>query len=369
MGERARVLWLIKGLGPGGAERLLVETAKHLDRGRFDVRAAYLLPWKGQLAGELRDAGVPTRCLDVRHPADPMWLGRLRSQLHGVDLVHAHLPVAGIAARVASRGLRHRPAVVYTEHNTWQRYRQPTRSVNGWTFSLNDAAIAVSRTVAGSIRSRRPAVGVIANGVDVAGLRAAAMSAAEARAALGIPSGVPLVGTVGGLTPKKGHLGSVRAASAVLERVPNARFVFVGLPVDPGPIEAEIAARGLQDRVVLAGYRPEAARLMRAFDVFCLPSRFEGMPISLLEAMALGVAPVATRVGGTPEVVTDGRDGVLVPPDDPDALASALIELLTDEERRASLGARAARTAEDFDIRTMVRATEAVWTAALERRG
>ncbi len=125
---------------------------------------------------------------------------------------------------------------------------------------------------------------------------------------------MPVVGTIGGVTAKKGHVHLVRAAASLAARVPDARTVIVGLPVDPEPVRRAIAEAGLEDRVLLAGYHPAASRLLPAFDVFALPSRYEGMPVSLLEAMALGIPVVATRVGGVPEVVTDGVDGVLVSP-------------------------------------------------------
>jgi glycosyltransferase involved in cell wall biosynthesis len=243
--------------------------------------------------------------------------------------------------------------------------------LNARTFGRNDAVIAVSRGVAASIAlpaGAGPEVTVIPNGVDAAGLRRRALSAAEARGALGVPEGVPVVGTVGGITAKKGHAGLVRAARTVVDAFPEARFVFVGLPIDAEPVRAEIARLGLGDHVELAGYRPDAATLMPAFDVYCLASRFEGMPVSLLEAMAAGLPSVATAVGGVGEVATNGEDALVVPPDDPGALSAALVDLLRDPERRTAMGERARATADGFSIETMVRRTESVYEAALARR-
>jgi glycosyltransferase involved in cell wall biosynthesis len=283
--------------------------------------------------------------------------------------VHAHLPSAGVGARTAARRLgAGRPAVVYTEHNTWDRYRGLTRRANARTFGWNDEVIAVSGAVASSIATHGVRVTVIPNGVDAEGIRRAALPRAEARAALGVPDDAPVVGTVGGITAKKGHVGLVRAARAVIDTHPEACFVFVGLPIDPEPVQAEIARLGLGDAVVMAGYRPDAATLMPAFDVYCLPSRFEGMPVSLLEAMAVGLPSVATAVGGVPEVATDRDDALLVPPDDPDRLAEALIALLGDGERRGRMGERARETAGRHSIEAMVRRTEAVYESAVARR-
>jgi len=155
----------------------------------------------------------------------------------------------------------------------------------------------------------------------------------------------------------------------VVQRYPDARFVCVGLPIEMELLAGEVQRLGLDETIRFVGYEPNAATLMRAFDVYCLPSRFEGMPLSLIEAMALGVPAVATKVGGTPEVLTDGADGLLVPSEDPEALANALLELLADPERRASLGAAAATTAVRFDLATMVRAVERVYEQVLGERG
>jgi len=350
-----------------------VTQAPYVDRDRFDVEACYLLPWKDHLVPELERAGVNATCLDVRRSWDPRWIGRLRRVVAEgrFDVVHAHLPYAAIGARLALRRMgESRPRLVYTEHNTWDRYRPVTRRMNARTFGMNDAVIAVSDGVASSMRTGAdgPPVTMIPNGVDAEGLRSAALSREVARRDLGVPADATVVGTVGGIIAKKGHAALVRAARAVVDVHPHARFVFVGLPIDPERVRAEIERGGLGDRVMLAGYREEAARLMPAFDVYCLPSRFEGMPVSLLEAMALGIPAVATAVGGVPEVVTDGQDAMLVPPDDPGALSAALIALLGDPVRRRAMGEAAARTAERFSLREMVRRTEAVYESVLGAR-
>ena len=371
MAAPVRVLWLIKGLGPGGAERLLVSSAPLFDRERFELAAAYLLPRKDHLVAELRGAGVAAVCLGSRGDLDPRWLPRLRRLVRdrGVDLVHAHSPVAATGARlVVGEGT----AIVTTEHNTWDRYRPATRWANAATYGRQEAVIAVSAEVARSIAARRgPSVRVIPNGVDVEALRAAALTRAVARRELGLPPDAPVVGTIGGVTAKKGHVHLVRAAATVRQEIPNLIVAIVGLEIDPGPVRAAIAAEGLEGRVLLLGYHREAARLLLAFDVFALPSLHEGMPVSVLEAMALGVPPVASRVGGVPEVVTSGRDGLVVPAGDESALASALGELLGDPARRAAFGDAAVETAGRFSLADTVRRTQEVYDGAIAigRRG
>src|SRR4051812_5771355 len=138
---KIRVRWLIKGLGPGGAERLLVSTAATHDRSRFDLGVVYLLPWKDQLVAELEQLDVPCTCLDVRDERDLRWSRRLRSLLleDPTDILHAHSPYAAGIGRLVARSVprRIRPALVYTTHNTWTSFTPPTRWLNGATMALD----------------------------------------------------------------------------------------------------------------------------------------------------------------------------------------------------------------------------------------
>jgi glycosyltransferase involved in cell wall biosynthesis len=356
-GRATRVLMLAKGLGRGGTERLLCGTVRLLDRDAYDVEVAYLLPWKDALVGEIEAAGVPVHCLDGPRATSVAWLGRLRRLVRdrNIDVVHTHMPLPAVAARLALPG-RH-PAFVHTEHNLWDRYRPATRWANRVTYGRNAAALAVSAAVAASVRAPLPRPEVVVHGVEVA---PPAVPAAAARAALGLDgdgAGSLVVGTVGNFTAKKDQATLVRAVG----RVPGARLVLVG----SGPLEhdlrALVAHDGLAERVTFAGSRGDVADLLPAFDVFALSSRYEGLPIALLEAMAAGRPCVATRVGGIPEVVTDGVDGVLVPPEDPDALADALSALAADPDRRAALGSAAVTRAGDFRLDAAVERIAAVY--------
>jgi glycosyltransferase involved in cell wall biosynthesis len=361
------VLILIKGLGRGGAEQLLLSGVPYLDTSTYRYQFAYLLPWKDSLVPELTRAGFGVHCLEGARGAG--WVGRLRGLLRreGIGLVHVHSPVAAAGVRaVAGRRTR----VVYTEHNLWDRYHPATRAANLATFPRNDHVFAVSDTVRASIRYpgplRRlpmPPLETLHHGLDPAALPSSASDGV--RAELGIPEDAPVVGTVANFKAAKDHATLLRAAARVRQAVPSVRFVLVG----QGPLEAETrrlaGELGLDQTVVFAGFRSDAARLMAGFDAFALSSTYEGLPIALVEAMAVGCPAVATRVGGTPEVVTDGVHGYLVPPRDPDALAAGLVRVLGDRSLRATLGAAAAGRARDFDIRKAVRRMEQVYARLL----
>ena len=357
------VLMLTKGLGRGGTERLLADTVRHVDRSRFRVEVAYLLPWKDALCDEIRAADVPVHCLDAPRPTSVAWLPRLRRIVrdHGIDVVHTHMPLPAAAARVALPGRR--PVFVHTEHNMWDRYRRPTRWINRVTYRRNAAVIAVSDRVAGSIRSRVP-VEVVVHGIDADRARHGSVARESARRALGLDAHQPVVGTVGNFTAKKDQVTLLRAAARLRQEVPDLRLVLIG----SGPLEGELRsladALGIAASTFFAGSRPDVGALLPAFDVFALSSRFEGLPIALLEAMASRLPCVATSVGGIPEVVTDGDDGMLVQPGDPDALATAIGKLLADDVLRSTVGDRALVRARDFRVDRAVRRIEAVYARA-----
>jgi glycosyltransferase involved in cell wall biosynthesis len=361
------VLIVIKGLGRGGAEQLLLSGVPYLDTERYRYQFAYLLPWKDSLVPELTGAGFAVHCLDGAKGTG--WAGRLRDLVRreGIGLVHAHSPVAAAGVRVVA-GRRTR--VVYTEHNLWGRYHPATWAANLVTFPRNDHVFAVSETVRASIRYPgplrllpMPPVETLHHGLDPAALPPPGRDGV--RGELGIPEDAPVVGSVANFKAAKDHATLLRAAVQVRQAIPAVRFVLVG----QGPLEAEIRHQagelGLDGTVVFAGFRTDATRLMAAFDAFALSSTYEGLPIALIEAMATGCPAVVTRVGGTPEVVDDGVHGFLVPPRDPDALAAGLTRLLGDRSLRAAMGAAAAGRAQDFDIRKAVRRMEQVYARLL----
>jgi glycosyltransferase involved in cell wall biosynthesis len=365
-----RILVLIKGLGRGGAEQLVVSAAPYLDRSRFDYEVAYLLPWKDALVVGLEEAGIRVRCLGGHRSVG--WIARLRELVtdRRIDLIHAHSPVPAVGARLAFHG-RSRPRLVYTEHNMWRRYHPATYWANLLTFPLNHHVFAVSDEVRYSIRYPRglrslrvPAVETLYYGIDGEAV-ARSGSSDGIRAELGISPDAAVVGTVANFKAHKGHAYLLQAALQLRRAVPDVKFVLVG----QGPIEQKIRRMahdlGLDQTVIFAGYREDVHRVMRIFDVFALPSMYDGLSIALIEAMSLGIPPVVTRVGGNPEAVAHGRQGLVVPPGDPRALASSILTLLRDGSVRRHLAEGARERAGAFDIRNAVRRTEQVYQELL----
>ena len=360
-----RVLWLVKGLGPGGAERLLVEHAASGDHDRFQYHVAYVLDWKRHLVPELEARGVRTHSLGVDSEMDPRWVLRLERLLHRerFDVVHAHSPLVAAVARVETRtlGRARRPRFVYTEHNRWPSYRVETRLANRATFSLNDATFAVSDDVRASISSRyRSGVEVLVHGIDVARVRAQRDARDDVRHELGIAPDEGLAVTVANLRAGKNYPGLLDAARMVVDRGVPVSFVSAG----QGQLQGEIAAlhrsSGLGERFRLLGYRDDTTRLIAGADLFVLASHHEGLPVTVMEALTLGVPVVAPAVGGLPEVITTDDNGILATPGSTVALADA-IERALEPSTHARLVAGARRTDERFSNAHAVARVEAAY--------
>ena len=357
-----RVLWLVKGLGPGGAERLLVEAARAHDQSRVQLTCAFVLPWKDHLVAELEAAGVATSCLSSRR-SDPRWPLHLRRLLAGgeFDVVHGHSPLPMAVARLVVRTLprSRRPVTMSSEHNGWATHRAPTRLLNRFTARADSATVAVSAEVKDSMRGPAAArAETLVHGIDVATTARQREHRAAVRAELGIATDTIAVGTVANFREQKDYPNLLAAARLLADRDVPVQIVAIG----QGPLEAETRQRchelGLDDRVLFTGFRADAQRVLGACDVFTLASQWEGLPVALMEALALGLPVVVTSVGGMAETLAAEDDALLVPPRDPQALAAALERVITDTVLRDRLAAASVRRAGEFDVTRATRVLE-----------
>lgn len=370
---RRRILVLTKTTALGGAERLLMNALPYLDRTAFDYRFA-ALDAHGPLATACREAGLPFAALPRPRVLDPRNVLALRRLLvrENIDLVHVHLPLTGALARTATRGLATR--LVYTEHNVQQQYRAPSRWLNAATYRWQERVVAVSEQVQSSAVSRigaaaRERSAVVPNGVDFEWLDHEA--AAQPAAPVPRPARSACVALVpASLETRKGHDVLLEALAQLRERTfPPLEVWLAGDGSLRSRLEQRIRSLGLGASVRLLGARHDVFALMARADLVALPSRYEGHPMALLEALALGRPVLATRVGGVPEIVRDEQTGLLVEPDDAPALATALDRLRSDPALRRRLGAAAAPDARRrFDIRRSVAAIEAIYQRCLDPR-
>lgn len=366
-----RCLWLAKGLGRGGVERLLVDMLPLVDSDAFEVDVAYQLPWKDDHHRELEELGNSVTCLGQRGTSQLRLATALRQHLvhNRYDIVHSHSPIPGSMARLV-RPRHGGPAIIHTEHNMWDRYRWPTRLLNSATYHLNQSVIAVSDSVANTIKPvlswRAPEVQTVHHGTVLTSIRRYRDDErADRRRSIGLPPTGFVIGQVANFTPKKDHRNLLQALTGP-GLIEQATVALIGL----GPLESELRREardlGLESRVFFLGSRDDVFELLPIFDSFCLSSRYEGLPISLVEAMATGLPCVATAVGGIPEVLEDGVNGYLAPPGDPLALRTAIERVMSDPDEAARLGVRARQRAESLDLGNAVVQLEELYHQALD---
>lgn len=366
MTGRPRIAWVVKAWATGGAERTLVDLAAHLSP-HVDVLpiAAHREP--DDLVPALVRAGLAPLPLP---PGVAPWPLRLRRAVRTerVDVVHFHGPYVGALGRPALAGAP--VAIVHTEHSVWSSHRRPSRLANAASYPMNDAVAAVSGAVAGEIRSSllgrlvRDRLRVIGNGIDAADVRADASGAAPS-----VDVTSPSYVCVGHLRARKGVDVLLDASLEIARKLPAARGIVVGDGEDAVALREQQRRIGAHS-VSLVGHRDDARAIIAAGDVFVVPSRTEGMPLAVLEAMALGRPIVATRVGGLPELLTHEHDALLVPPEDPFALAAAVVRLLEDRSLAATLGSAAHATVQQkAGAGSTAAAYLDLYAAALRRAG
>jgi glycosyltransferase involved in cell wall biosynthesis len=350
------VLYVIDSLTPGGAERSLAALAPHLVSRGVMLDVAYLQQRQG-LQRDLQKAGAELWCLAGRG-GRLGWLWRVR-RLAGErrpDLLHTTLFEADIAGRIAgwSSGM----PVVSSLVNVAYGPEQAGRGVAGWKLrgaQMADAATArsvtrfhaVSRHVAEQMGQRlripQGRIDVVPRGRDphLLGSRSPERRRA-ARAGLGLDPGIPLVLAAARHEAQKGLDTLVDAFAAVLGVLPNARLALAGREGGQTPrLHAMVERLGLGHAVRFLGARDDVPELLSGADVFVLPSRWEGLPGALLEAMALEAPIVASDLPMVREAVTDGLTARLVPVDQPAALAGAIVDVLGDRGGVADRAARA----------------------------
>lgn len=350
------ILHVVTGIDVGGAENHLLTLCEGLtDRG-FDVTVAYL-KGDGELEAKFREAGCGVVRIGIRADIDPFAFARLAAHVaaNDYDVVHTHL-FHGDSYGVPAATLARVPAVVSSKHNDPPYWRtQPYRTIHGLTLRGVDRVFPISDHVSQYLLRTTgipPAkVQTIRYALDPEPFDDTAAGASSRRREFG---GGPLVGTVARLTEQK-DLGTLLRAFARVRDDHDAHLIVVGRGEERGELEQLATDLGLQDTVTFTGFRDDVPELMHAFDVFALPSRWEGFGVVFMEAMATRTPVVASDVSAIPEVVADGETGYLCPPGDVEAFASRIARLLDDDDLREQMGAVGRRRLEtEFSVERMV---------------
>ncbi len=355
-----RLVHIMTSFGIGGAEQLVLDICRRLDRKRFEVLVVAVVAG-GPMRPEFHDAGIPTEVFDKTSKLGLGMIRRLTEFLRTErpQIVHTHLFGGDTWGRIAAfrAGVPH---VISTEHNMNLDEGFVKRIVKRRLARRTERIIAVSDAVrAQSIRVARIPPGniiVIPNGVDLGRFRPIERPSRD----------LLHVMSVGRLVPQKGHDVLVDAFAVLRDTLPRARLSIVGDgPLRPH-LEDQIRAYHLADRVQLMGFRRDLPELYARADIAVFPSRWEGLGLAAIEASACGLPVIASAVGGLQEAILDQETGLLIPPEEPKLLAEAIVELARDRARRVLMGHAGRRRVErHFDIRRVVQRYEALYEELL----
>ncbi len=332
------------------------------------MRPAVLCPPEAELGRRAASAGIEVFPCRMRKSYDlaaiRILLRVLRDQ--GVDVVNTHSGRDSMLAGVAARLSRRHPAVVRTRH-----LAMPITSRISYSC-LPHRVVTVSRyvkeyLVGEGVPGER--IVVVPTGIDL-GKFAQGPAHGNLREELGLAPDALLVGSVSVLRRKKGHRFLLEAAPSILDAFPHAVFVIAGSGPQEKNLRKTIAGSGLSGSVRMLGHREDVSDVLQSLDLFVLPTEEEALGTAFVEAMAAGLAVVGCRVGGVPEVVEEGRTGLLVPPGDPAALGEAIRSLLADGELRRRMGAAGRKAAiSRYSGEGMCRGMYELYRSLLAERG
>lgn len=358
----------------GGPEKQLVEHGRRIADRHF---APHIFSFvergqANQLLEKARQAGMATEEIPSRGPFDPAMIGNITALIrqNKIDLLCVHGYKANVIGRLASwrAGI---PLIVISRGWTGEAAKVRCYEWLDKIFlRLADHVVAVSHGQRAKILAlgvKPDKVSVIHNAINLAEVPPA--SEPFLRRQLGLPEDAIIVASAGRLSPEKNYAGMVAAAAQAAAQNDSVYFVIFGEGFLRSELEGKIAAAGLGGRFLLPGFRNDLQSVMQEIDIFMLPSFTEGLPNVVLEAFAARKPVVATRVGGTPEVVQDGVSGFLTTPDNVACMAESILMLAADTELRSAMGLAGNRyVAEHFGFEAQTRKYEELYGAVYNRR-
>lgn len=341
-----KVLIMIATDAIGGPGKGLFQFLKHASPKAFDyVLCNFSIKGRpaGQFVEEALRRNLNLTLLDQRAMIDPFLIFQARKIVlqQGIDLIQTHgykSHLIGFFLRLLCR----RPWLAFAHGYTYGNWKMRLYNrMDLWLLRYADRVVAVSDATRRLLKQNRvPAerIALIYNAIDPADAVPAA-EAAEVKKRHGLAPDRKAIGVIGRFNPEKGQGIFLKAMRKVVQDCPDVKALLIGDGPDQAELERYCRENGLRDWVVFTGYRENIADYYRILDLLVLPSFTEGLPNTVLEAMSFGIPVLATSVGGVPEII-EKDNGVLVPPDDPEALAERMIELLQNESLRKAIGAK-----------------------------
>jgi L-malate glycosyltransferase len=353
---KRRILHLITQLPTGGAERLLASVVKMLDPDRFESIVCCIQA-RGNVAEEIEKSGVRVLCLNKMQKKGIDWqvVAELVKLIGAerIDLMHSHLYHANFYGRIAAwrAGI---PAIA-SIHNTYVQRKWRRQMINRFLGWKSAAVIAVSEDIRRDVlrydHVATEKIFVLPNGIDLDRVDTD-ITPEQAKTRIGISSDAIVIGCIGRLEEQKGHIHLLRAFSRLvsdrgMEQKINLRLVLVGDGRLHQQLEKAANQLGIANRVLMLGDRQDVAELLRAFDVFVMPSLWEGLSLAMLEAMAARLPVLISDVGGAAEVLGENEFGIRLPPGDENALTDSIRRLIGDPSLRRNLTEAARKRVEE----------------------
>lgn len=367
----ARVLHLIDSLHLGGAQEVILTLVRGSDPAKFEHEVATLhghgVYWdRMQAAGFTLHSLSPSKYIPLYIP------NLIRLLRHGqFDLLHCHLGASNILGKPLARWLG-LPAILSHDHtNDAQRIENRTVFLlDRWANRYADWFVAVSESCRNFLIQSEDIpehkITLVANAIDSDHYRPGTIPRLEARQKFSLPPEAPVLAGVGRLTPQKNFLLFLDVVADLQREIPDLHILLAGTGPEDSLLRQHAASLGIADRVVFAGYVADSREVYAAADFLLMPSRFEGLPMTLLEAMSSGLPVVASALDGIAEVISSGADGVLAPPGDRDGFVRAVCELWRNASARKTMGQAARETIEArYSARRMVSQIEEIYARLL----
>jgi len=361
--KKIKITHILAELGFGGAERLLLDIIRSTDRSCFDIEVVCVVTG-GAFEKELEKIDVPVTIIgkNTKLGLDVFWKIRKHLLQTKPDIVHTHLFAGDFWGKIGAKlaGIK---CIISTEHNVniSEGFMKDTIKTFTNTFTKKIIAVsgAVKKYTIKKYKTSADKIDVIYNGIDLSRFHFKIPDFDKEKI---------ILGSVGRLTEQKGHRYLIDAFEKIIEKFPQAELWIVGEGELKEKLQTQIEKLKLAEHVKLLGTRRDIPEILTQFDVFVMPSLWEGLGITVIEAMVTGLPVIASGVDGLRELIEDGETGILVESKNAESLAEAIMKLLEDQSLAISLGKNAKQEiVENFDMTKMVKKYEEAYMGALDK--
>ncbi len=375
VGSKKRIVHIVEDLKIGGLERVLASIVTSLDRNKYDVQV-WCLASGGRIAEELQEKGVDVRILGLTSYYNPLNVWTLARLLRRerIDLVHTHGYFASTFARIAAR-MAGVPAVIAHVHSAYTDYSVRNMLIERFLSYFTDRIVCVSSAVEAFVTKTegiaKKKTSVIYNGISAPDSPLSLEERNKLRLSLGLTPRDIIIAVVASLTRNKGHKILLEGFKEIWPKNPLPRLLIIGDGPERESLEAAAARLGIDQAVFFAGNRGDVRKLLQVCDILVLPSLHrEGLGVAIIEAMAAGIPVIGSNLGGIPEAIRDGENGLLTAPGDVFGLANAMKKLIEDRELRVSMGSSGLQFYRGkFTLERMMRQIEGLYDELLVGRG